>query len=342
MREDFISAEIVSHLADCIALSGRNAEKLLLEFGIPPKVTSDRNAVIPLADYVALFERAASAVGNQQFGLRAAKMVSAESLGPLGFLFLSAPTLLAAFKSFAEYLGKLQTGTVNEFRMVEGGGEFVYFIQDDRISPRRQDSEYSIAAMCNLARQYLGPEFTPTEVHFEHEMVGEYRIYEDYFECPVFFAQAANQLQIDDKFLKSGSAGFSDHLFPIISGHLQSMRVDADEHGSLSQEIDAKLIPENLENPLGLAAMAKLLNRSPATLNRHLRREGLTYGKIFLTKRMAMADRLLTGSRRAVSDIALSVGYSENASFTRAFIKFHGITPSARRKAAFQSNRIRE
>lgn len=82
--------------------------------------------------------------------------MSAEGLGPLSFLFLSAPTLGQAFQTFTEYLDAMQEATLNAF-VIEGSfGHFTYGIRDDALTPQRQDSEYSIGVMCNLQRQFLG------------------------------------------------------------------------------------------------------------------------------------------------------------------------------------------
>ncbi|MFM8543328.1 MAG: helix-turn-helix transcriptional regulator [Chakrabartia sp.] len=44
-------------------------------------------------------------------------------------------------------------------------------------------------------------------------------------------------------------------------------------------------------------------------------------------RRMNAAARLLKQSRRNVADIALTVGYSESASFVRSFKRQFGMTP---------------
>lgn len=77
---------------------------LLHEHGIHPGKVDDRDQVVSLADYVCFFENAAQAALNPHFGLHAARVMSADGLGPLSFLFLSALTLGAAFQTFTEYL----------------------------------------------------------------------------------------------------------------------------------------------------------------------------------------------------------------------------------------------
>ena len=43
--------------------------------------------------------------------------------------------------------------------------------------------------MVSLARQYTGGDIEIGEVRFEHERVGDYARYRDYFGCDVFFEQ---------------------------------------------------------------------------------------------------------------------------------------------------------
>ena len=49
---------------------------------------------------------------------------------------------------------------------------------------------------------------------------------------------------------------------------------------------------------------------------------------------MAIAARLLRQGRRDIADIALAVGYSESASFIRAFARHFGTTPLRYRSGA--------
>jgi AraC-like DNA-binding protein len=56
---------------------------------------------------------------------------------------------------------------------------------------------------------------------------------------------------------------------------------------------------------------------------------------VLTNKRMAIAKRLLNHTEMPIAEIALSVGYAENASFSRAFKAWSGQTPET-----FRSRRI--
>ena len=62
---------------------------------------------------------------------------------------------------------------------------------------------------------------------------------------------------------------------------------------------------------------------------------GYSIGEYIRSRRLTLAGSELAGSDAKVIDVALKYGYDNPDSFTRAFTRFHGITPSqARREGA--------
>lgn len=59
---------------------------------------------------------------------------------------------------------------------------------------------------------------------------------------------------------------------------------------------------------------------------------GVSLGEYIRNRRMTLAGEELTSSDKKIIDIALKYGYESPESFTRAFLRFHGITPSEARK----------
>ena len=59
---------------------------------------------------------------------------------------------------------------------------------------------------------------------------------------------------------------------------------------------------------------------------------GMTVGEYIRARRMTLAAQELTGSDSKVIDIAVRYGYDSPDSFTKAFQRFHGITPSQARE----------
>ena len=59
---------------------------------------------------------------------------------------------------------------------------------------------------------------------------------------------------------------------------------------------------------------------------------GITLGDYIRNRRLTLAGKELSSSDKKVIDIALKYGYETPESFSRAFSKFHGITPSEAKK----------
>ena len=58
---------------------------------------------------------------------------------------------------------------------------------------------------------------------------------------------------------------------------------------------------------------------------------GFTLGEYIRLRRLTLAGSELAGSDEKVIDVALKYGYDTPESFSRAFTRFHGITPSQAR-----------
>jgi len=322
-----ISSQILRHVADFAGSRGVDVAPLLAANGLPAEALADFEGMVPLGAYLGFMEAASISAGMPHFGLAAAKASTTDSLGALSFLVLSAPTLLDGFSGFVRYLDAMQEGTHYALESEGHSAAFVYQIEDERLTPRRQDSEYSLGATHHLLVQYVGREFEPREVHFEHERAGRYAIYEEYFRCPVFFSQPMNRLLFDRALLDNRSAGLSNRLFPILAAHLQSLVSSRAQPKGFADQVTRSLDAQRLQSPPELAALAAEFGISASTFSRRLKAEGSSYRELLEARRMAMAERLIDAGNRSIADIALAVGFSETASFTRAFRRHFGCSP---------------
>ena len=83
-----------------------------------------------------------------------------------------------------------------------------------------------------------------------------------------------------------------------------------------------------------LAELARLLNLSSRTLDRHLAREGNRCLEISKRTRHEKACALLEAGGEAITQIAYQVGYKDGANCARAFRRESGVSPSDYRRNA--------
>lgn len=79
----------------------------------------------------------------------------------------------------------------------------------------------------------------------------------------------------------------------------------------------------------GIERLAQALNLSPRTLQRRLREEGGSYAQVLAQVRLRLASAWLREPGLGLETISERLGFSDRRSFTRAFTRWSGLSPSA-------------
>ena len=87
-------------------------------------------------------------------------------------------------------------------------------------------------------------------------------------------------------------------------------------------------IEENLEEEINYESIAKNIGMSSYYFHRMFSAIiGISPAEYIRNRRLTCAAEELTGEKCNILDVALKYGFESNESFTRAFIKFHGVSP---------------
>ena len=101
-------------------------------------------------------------------------------------------------------------------------------------------------------------------------------------------------------------------------------------------------IEANLTGDLEVRDIAKKAYLSPFYFQRIFGAMcGISVGEYIRSRRLTLAGEELAGSDAKVIDVSAKYGYESPDSFNRAFQRFHGISPSAAKKAGARSCRRR-
>ena len=82
------------------------------------------------------------------------------------------------------------------------------------------------------------------------------------------------------------------------------------------------------DGPPRLEAVARAGRCSVRTIQRRLRDAGLTFRQVLDEVRLESAAQLLQQSEVRVVDVAMDLGYSDQANFNRAFRRWAGVSPT--------------
>jgi AraC-like DNA-binding protein len=101
------------------------------------------------------------------------------------------------------------------------------------------------------------------------------------------------------------------------------------EHSNSTRSRVETLLENGLhEGNVGVDAIARKLGLSRQTLFRKLRTDGVTFKQVLEELRHRLALDYLTAKKMSVNETAYLVGFSDPTSFSRAFKRWSGHSPS--------------
>jgi AraC family transcriptional regulator len=190
--------------------------------------------------------------------------------------------------------------------------------------------------LSRLMYVYFDPAMLPTSSDSDSTAFAARLLFDD-----VALLETALKMKRSLENAASGSFGYLRALGMVLAHEIFGLQQMAPEprppiRGGLAawqQRLIAAHIEAHLGETVSLAALAGLARLSPSYFCRAFRQSfGMPPHKYHTTRRIEHAKTLLATRAHSVTEIGMAVGYSETSSFTAAFRKAVGLTPSAYRK----------
>ena len=319
----------------------RAVERVFRKEGVPLWLAYDQRGFLPLRSLLGLMEHAARELGDDLLGLCVGEAMQPSDLGLWAKYVMSSPDLRTLLPRSVHAMRYHATG--GEMSVETVGAGFVRWgvqvLEPLRLG-RRQHADHAIPPMLTALRHYLGPAWAPTRIEFEYDRPSCWRTLEDHLCAPVVFGARTNAVVFEACLLAS----------PVLQPTLPKDAITlADLRRTASQgpprttiEATRETIKLRLfESNVDIQGAAKLLGIGARTLQRQLSKDNFTYRDLVEQMRMERAFDLLREAAEPITEIALAVGYSDIANFTRAFRRWAGLPPShVRRKVLLESRAV--
>jgi AraC family transcriptional regulator len=136
----------------------------------------------------------------------------------------------------------------------------------------------------------------------------------------------------------AGDVGYAEALSKVLAYELVRQPVPTETYSrgglaSWQQKRVAEFIDEHLAQDIPLAALAEIARLSLFHFARAFKQSfGMPPHRYHLARRIARAKSLLGEPARSVTEIAFGLGFRESSSFTAAFRKLTGVSPSQYRR----------
>ena len=311
---------------------GLSADALLDRYLMNRDELGNPYAKVPLARYVALLESAADLAGDPGFGATVGTAFRPIALGPVGLLFGASATLRRGLERLVRTLATWQDGTSIGLHDEDGALVWTYRIEDPLIWPRRQDSEYTLAATFTIAREAFGTSARLVEAQVEHPEPAEPGPLARILGLRPVYGQPTNRLIFDLREADRRQRGEDAEMMAVLGRHLDDLRAPAGEAGLLAQV--RALIGLHLgHRAISVPMVAREFGVSTRTLQRRLADEGTSLRAMLSQVRVDLGRAHLRDGRASNAEIARALGYTDSTAFWRAFKAGTGAAPSEFRRA---------
>ena len=336
-----MSLAAATGLVEAIKEAGADPDELLRPFGLDRSTVSDPHRFIPSSAFALILEEAARATGDDCFGLHFGERFNPKDIGPLTYLVLNAPTMIASIKNVARYL-RLHNEAAEVTFAVEGKWAYLrHRLVDLEIETPRQQEECALAVGLNTIRLMAGTRWSPTEVQFAHPAPRATSEHTRVFGAPVTFGNEENAFVIERELVDRQVPAADERLFPILREYLDRALEEMPRDDELIVSV-RKAIGESMrQGDPTLTDVAGRTAMSPRTLQRHLASDGVDFKALVADTRRRFALHYLREPKPTLTEVAYLLGYSEVSAFTRAFRRWTGTTPSEYRHEASRSSRER-
>jgi AraC-like DNA-binding protein len=300
--------------------------------GVDTEQLHDAGARIPLQAMTRLWNLAVEVTNDPCFGVSAGQHIHPTTFHALGYAWLASSTLREALDRFVRFTRLVSTALT--LRTIEMGSELELVIESVSdvlpLSPAAADA--GVVALVTMCRTSYGEAFCPLSVRLRRPPPPCEPQFDAIFRAPIAYSAPDNALVFAaadlDRELPTGNAELARASDEVILRYLA--RFDREDVVTQARMKLMELLPSGQTSARRVAGILHLSERS---LQRKLAEHGTSLARLREETRRELANQYVRNSRYTVGEITYLLGFSEPASFTRAFHRWNGMSPSACRRA---------
>lgn len=322
-----VSIALVRSLVDSIQRLGFDTSRFLEQEGFDATLLDNPTARIDHAQFDSLQIAAIRFTKTPSLGLQVGITAPIAAYDIVGHLLLTCKTIREALTIFFRFYPLISDGSRST--LVEHGDLATINLSFTRASPllNRFRAEFVVCQVARCGQIFVGDQFRPTLVTFEHSQPEYVDLYRHFFQCELKFNHSRTSVTFESRLLDVPQPHSSPSLFKMLTEEAERSLEKLSSRNNLATQIEAMIINEYQGQKPNLERVAKQFNLSSRSLRRHLKQQGHSYGEISDLAQNTVAQRLLSNDDLSVQEVAYRLGFSEPSSFHRAFKRWTGITP---------------
>jgi AraC-like DNA-binding protein len=320
-----------------IQAKGLDPSGLLRGAGLGPDVLADRDARVPIATYVLLYNLVVRETGDEGFALFSQPLRG----GTFEFLcrgMLGSANLAEALERAARFL-RLVLPDLRLAVAREGDLARLQIRETRRLRQATNDPcrvfafEWLLRLVHGVSCWLVARPLTLAEVRFPFARPGHAEDYALIYTEHSFFDSQVLVATLDAKLLDLPVRRGESDLAAFLDGAPGKITMLYRRDREMARAV-RELVLRSLPSAPTLADAARELRVSTRTLHRRLEDEGTSFREVKDALRRELALARLERGDQSIADIAAALGYSEPSAFFRAFQGWTGLAPTAYRKRA--------
>ena len=317
-RQSRIGAGII--LLQRLAERRVNLNSFLASNGLNPALFEDPDNTIPFAKNVQLYKAAAQATGCDGIAALTGLSAGFSQLGPLGVEMRKAASVFAALK-IAENAFCLQAREAKLIITTANDAiDINYIIVDNNIRTVGHISSGVLSYVCSVMKEMCGPKCRPIFAALPLREPLDKGPFIEAFCKNIRFDSHRALVRFDKIWMNETPLNF------ILNPHATALFTCDD---GLLEAVKTACIRTSLMGSLPTVPfIAKTLGLSERTLSRRLSEVGTSFQDIRQMSTFGAAIKLLNDTDLSVTNIALAIGYSDVAAFSRSFRLWAGYPPT--------------
>jgi AraC-like DNA-binding protein len=309
--EETAAASFARALRDLAVSSGAEPAELDRRSGIDADRLIDADARIPLEQYKALMRSGQELSGDLALALHFGE----------------------AFEGLSRYLRlaidvELEEGAKGQRLALKRSGRDSWLV-DTRKRPNDfpEITESAFARMVTVARRF-GKVDLVTAVHMTHPAPPYLREYQRIFPVAVTFNSHWNAIRLkDDSWAALRPRMPSSYMSELLRGRADALLDELDVVPSTRAAVEKALLSGLANGDAGMDHIAAELGLSRTSLFRRLREERTSYRQVLAALRARLAEEYLVRECLSVAESSNLLGFSDQASFSRALKRWTGKSP---------------
>ena len=316
-----------------LSSAGVPVAPILKRVGLTPELIADPEVRLSVRSQVTLLDEAATALKDDCIGFTLARDFDPRDLGLLYYVMASSQSLGEALKRLARYSKITNEAVAFGYREANRLTISLSYSGVPRHSDRHQ-IEFCMFAVLRICRLLSGRHIVPQNFTIAHHRSGNISEMSRFVGTKIQFGTGTDEFSLE----------FDTRELPLIhsDNRLNDLLLRYCELGLAHRRDDLNRLRPKVENAISsllphgrvvVGDIAHTLGMSPRTLERKLSEEGSNFTEVIQQLRRDLAVRYLKERNLHVSKIAWLLGFREVSSFTHAFKRWTGKTPSQMRTA---------